>query len=176
MSKFLLLILIVGIFSKPNFLSFAEENSKELELTEMKTTAYTNNMKWVGFSLPSPSVITKIAWSKKNTTTTPNEMFGMFQGANEEDFIDAVPLAMLTEASNPESIEIDVKTPFKYIRYMSPLKKEVTFTDFEVYGYKAKDSEEVEENLYQPTNIPLIVINTGGKMNFQKKKKIQIVI
>ena len=65
MSKFLLLILIVGIFSKPNFLSFAEENSKELELTEMKTTAYTNNMKWVGFSLPSPSVITKIAWSKK---------------------------------------------------------------------------------------------------------------
>jgi len=171
MSKFLLLVLILGIFSKPNFLSFADEKSKELELTEIETTTYTNNMKWVGFSLPSPSVITKIAWSKKNTTTTPNEMFGLFQGANEPTFLDAVPLAMFTEASNPETIEIKVKTPFKYIRYMSPLKKEVTFIDFEVYGYKAEDNEENEENIYQPTNIPLIVINTEGKMNFRKKNQ-----
>ena len=64
MSKFLLLVLILGIFSKPNLLSFAEEKSKELELTEIEVTPYTNNIKWVGFSLPSSSVITKIACPK----------------------------------------------------------------------------------------------------------------
>ena len=171
MSKFILLVLILGIFSKPNFLSFAEENSKKLELTEIEATSYSNSMKWVGFSLPSPSVITKISWSKENAATTPNEMFGMFQGANEPNFLDAVPLYMFLEKENPEFIEIKVKSSFKYIRYISPLKKEVSFTDFEVYGYEPKDNEQSEENIYQPTNIPLIVVNTEGKMNFKKKKE-----
>lgn len=171
MSKVLLLILILGVFSKPNFLSFADGDSKKLELTEIESTAYSNNMKWVGFSLSSPCIITKISWSKKNATITPNEMFGMFQGANEPNFIDAVPLNMFLEQSNPEFIEIKTKSPFKYIRYISPLKKEVSLTDFEVYGYESKDNEQNEDNLYQPTNIPLIVVNTEGKMNFKKKKE-----
>jgi hypothetical protein len=54
-------------------------------------------MKWVGFELSSPSVITKISWSKKDATTTSNEMFGMFQGANEPNFLDAIALNMLKE-------------------------------------------------------------------------------
>lgn len=171
MSKVLLLLLIVGIFSKQNFLSFADDNSKKLELKEIESTSYTNNMKWVGFELSSPSVITKISWSKKDATTTSNEMFGMFQGDNEPNFLDAIALNMLKEASNPEFIEINVKSPFKYIRYISPLKKEVAFTDFEVYGYEPKGNEQTEENLYQPTNIPLILINTEGKINFRNKEE-----
>ena len=165
MSKLLLLILVIGVFSKPHFLSFAED-SKKLDLTEMETGSYTNKLKWVAFSLPSPYIITKISFANKEGK---NQIFGIFEGANEPTFMDATPLYMFKDESSINSVEIQTKSSYKYIRYVSPMKKNVTLTNIEIYGYEASPNDQNEEKIYQPTNIPLIVINTEGKMNFKKK-------
>ena len=168
MSKFLYLLLIIGILSKPNFLSFLEDNSQKLDLTEMPLMSYTNSLKWIGFSLSSPHVITKISWTNEDISSQ-NEIFGIFEGANEPNFIDSIPLYMFKEQSNTNFIQIESKSSFKYIRYISPLKKDITIKNIEIYGYEPKENEQKEENLYQPTNIPLIVVNTEGTINFKKK-------
>lgn len=165
MSKLLLIILVIGVFSKPHFLSFAED-SKKLDLTEMETGTYTNKLKWVAFSLPSPYVITKISFTN---TEGQNQIFGIFEGANEPTFMDAIPLYMFKDESTIDSVEIQTKSSYKYIRYVSPMKKNVTLTNIEIHGYEASPNDQNEEKIYQPTNIPLIVINTEGKMNFKKK-------
>ena len=170
MSKFLYLLLIIGILSKPNFLSFLEDNSQKLDLTEMPLLSYTNSLKWIGFSLSSPHIITKISWTNEDISS-PNEIFGIFEGANEPNFIDSIPLYMFKEQSNINFIQIESKSSFKYIRYISPLKKNITITNIEIYGYEPKENEQKEENLYQPTNIPLIVVNTEGTINFKKKSE-----
>ena len=168
MSKFLYLLLIIGILSKPNFLSFLEDNSQKLDLTEMPLMSYTNSLKWIGFSLSSPHVITKISWTNEDISSQ-NEIFGIFEGSNEPNFIDSIPLYMFKEQSNTNFIQIESKSSFKYIRYISPLKKDITIKNIEIYGYEPKENEQKEENLYQPTNIPLIVVNTEGTINFKKK-------
>ena len=168
MSKFLYLLLIIGILTKPNFLSFLEDNSQKLDLTEMPLMSYTNSLKWIGFSLSSPHVITKISWTNEDISSQ-NEIFGIFEGSNEPNFIDSIPLYMFKEQSNTNFIQIESKSSFKYIRYISPLKKDITIKNIEIYGYESKENEQKEENLYQPTNIPLIVVNTEGTINFKKK-------
>ena len=168
MSKFLFLHLIIGILSKQNFLSFLKESSQKIDLIEIPSSSYTNSLRWVGFFLSSPHVITRISWTFKSNTFQ-NEMFGIFEGANEPNFIDAIPLYMFKDQSNINSIEIQSQSSFKYIRYVSPLKKDISIENIEVYGYESKGDEQNEGNFYQATNIPLIVVNTEGTIDFRKK-------
>jgi hypothetical protein len=125
-------------------------------------------MKWVGFELSSPHIITKISWSKIDTISI-DQRFGLFEGANEPNFIDAVPLYMFKENINSNFIEIESMSSFKYVRYVSPLKQNISITEIEIYGYEPQSTALNEENIYQPTNIPLIVVNTDGKINLKKK-------
>ena len=168
MSKFLFLLLIIGILSKQNFLSFLKESSQKIDLIEIPSSSYTNSLRWVGFFLSSPHVITRISWTF-TSNTFQNEMFGIFEGANEPNFIDAIPLYMFKDQSNINSIEIQSQSSFKYIRYVSPLKKDISIENIEVYGYESKGDEQNEGNFYQATNIPLIVVNTEGTIDFRKK-------
>jgi len=162
------LLLIIGILSKQNFLSFLKESSQKIDLIEIPSSSYTNSLRWVGFFLSSPHVITRISWTFKSNTFQ-NEMFGIFEGANEPNFIDAIPLYMFKDQSNINSIEIQSQSSFKYIRYVSPLKKDISIENIEVYGYESKGDEQNEGNFYQATNIPLIVVNTEGTIDFRKK-------
>ena len=168
MSKFLFLLLIIGIFSKPNFLSFLEDNSQKLDLNEIPSSIYANSLNWIGFSLSSSHVITKISWSFKELNSQ-NEIFGIFEGSNEPNFLDSVPLYMFTEQSSTNFIQIESKSSFKYIRYISPLKKDIGITNIEIYGYKPEKNGQNEDTFYQPTNIPLIVVNTEGTINYRRK-------
>jgi hypothetical protein len=168
MSKFLFLLLIIGIFSKPNFLSFLEDNSQKLDLNEIPSSIYANSLNWIGFSLSSSHVITKISWSFKELNSQ-NEIFGIFEGSNEPNFLDSVPLYMFTEQSSTNFIQIESKSSFKYIRYISPLKKDIGITNIEIYGFKPEENGQNEDTFYQPTNIPLIVVNTEGTINYRRK-------
>ena len=167
MSKILLLLLITGILSKPNFLSFLKDSSEKIDWTEMsEVPAYSNSIKWVGFELPSPHIITKISWSNPELDSS-ELMFGLFEGANDPSFLDAVPLYMFKDQLSDNYIEVKSTSSFKYVRYASPLKKNVSISDIEIYGYESQSAD--DEIMYQPTNIPLIVVNTEGKINLKKK-------
>ena len=167
---FLFLFLSLSSYSKESFLSFAEINSKKLELSLIESNvSYTNNLKWVGYELKSQHIITKISWASDDELASQDLMFGIFEGANEPNFIDSIPLYMFKEETNSKSVQIESTTPYKYIRYVSPLKKAISISNIEIFGYEAQKNEEKEEKIYQPTNIPLIVVKTEGKTNFRKK-------
>ena len=100
-----------------------------------------------------------------------NQIFSLFEGANEPTFIDAVPLYLFKEEINTNYIEIKSKVPFKYLRFLSPLKTKNIISNLEVFGYKQESDIQNEEGLYQPTNIPLIVVNPEGKINLKSKSK-----
>ena len=59
-------------------------------------------------------------------------------------------------------INIDVTRSFKYVRYVGPNGKYSIISQLEFYGYEKIENEVEEEKLYQPTGIPLIVIQTEG--------------
>ena len=149
MSKSILLLLAFVVLSKQNFLSFSEEPQK-LELKEMtQQTAYTNNIKWKGYELSSPHIITKISWSSEDI-----KQFGIFEGSNESNFMDAVPLYMFKEVPNTNYVDIKSTASFKYIRYVSPLKSnaiksEVKYETFKkiVTNFTVPVSDEVKKEL-----------------------------
>ena len=53
---------------------------------------------WVGLDLGQPCVITKVGWSPRNDGLGPGRVvLGVFEGANREDFMDGVPLYIITD-------------------------------------------------------------------------------
>lgn len=156
-NRFLFLILLnLFILS----ISLKQERAFILEITPLPLPS---DQKWIGYELPSSSVITQIGWSQK-TTNISDYLLGVFEGANSPDFMDALPLYMvINEIDHTEINYTPIKNnhPFKYIRYVKPENcTSSILSNFLVYGYKSLDEEPI--SVYQPTNIPLIVIQTGG--------------
>ena len=51
---------------------------------------------WVGLDLGAPHVITKVGWSPRNDSQGEKRvLLGVFEGANREDFMDALPLYVI---------------------------------------------------------------------------------
>ena len=132
--------------------------------TEFKSSQQSNG--WIGLELDNTYRITKIGWAQKESDKE-NYLLGIFEGGNDPSFFDAIPLTMIVEEGKEGEINyinIDVTRSFKYVRYIGPSGKNCTISQLEFYGYEKIESEieEVQEKLYQPTGIPLIVIQTEG--------------
>ena len=131
--------------------------------TEFKSSKESNG--WIGLEFDTSYRITKIGWAHKENDIE-NYLLGIFEGGNDPSFFDAVPLTMIIEEGKEGDINyisIDVTRTFKYARYIGPNSKNCIISQLEFYGYKlTEDVEEQEqkEKLYQPTGIPLIVIQT----------------
>ena len=134
---------------------------------------------WIGEELEYPSIITKIGFYHE-VPDIHMYLLGMFQGSNERDFIDAVPLYMITEEEKKGEInyiKIDCKQNFKYIRYVGPMYSGSIISEFEIYGIENHNNDEIIQfaNIYQPTNIPLLIINTeNGTMLLGYDKEIKL--
>ena len=51
---------------------------------------------WTGLDLGSPHVITKVGWSPRNDGLGEGRVvLGVFEGANREDFMDAIPIYII---------------------------------------------------------------------------------
>ena len=128
MSKVLLLLLALVALSEQNFLAFAD-SSKKLELKTMKQDeSYSNKMKWVGFELPSSNVITKISWSFENEEDQM-EQFGIFEGSNDPEFKDSVPLYMFKKTTSDNSKFLLKEMAYKLI-FESSEKNVVNSSNF----------------------------------------------
>jgi len=97
------------------------------------------NGSWAGLDFGSDVkyLITQISFCPR--ADFPGRMTGgVFQGANKEDFSDAVDL--YTISSQPATgafttVEIDNKTAFRYFRYLSPNGGYGNVSEIEVFGY-----------------------------------------
>ena len=98
-------------------------------------------------------VISQIRWTKSKDYDL-NYLLGIFEGANDPSFKDAVPLAMIKgEIKVVNYIDINTTNTYKYVRYIPPNKNNTDISPIKIYGEKKLKSEDIPENpkVYQAT-------------------------
>ncbi len=142
--------------------------------------SYDRSYTWAGLDLGEKHVITRVGWSPRNDGLGPGRMvFGMFQGANSPDFLDAVPIYMITEKGTigvTDYADVDCSRGFRYVRYVGPSDARCNIAEIEFYGHKAAGDD---SRLYRITNLPTVCINTvNAEEPYDKEHNIisQIIV
>ena len=140
-----------------------------------KSTSYITSQSsyaWVGLDLGEPYVISKVGWSSPSTNPS-YYMLGIFQGANNPDFSDAIPFAMIKDGK-ASTIDVDCSRGFRYVRYVGPSNSHCTVSEIEFYGTPGKGDD---SRLYQLTNLPTVVINTvNDEIPYDKEHDISSTV
>ncbi len=141
-------------------------------------------LQWVGASFDSPKVIARISYVVPEGVAKSEYNLGVFQGANDPSFIDAVPLYMLNELDMDftpgrwQSVDIPCNQAFKYVRYAGPgSKDDCNVTTCRIAGLRFEAaSDEVAARAsndvayYRPTSLPLVIVNTVGDTFFDESQ------
>lgn len=132
--------------------------------------SYDRSNTWVGLDLGTPHVITKVGWSPRISNLGPGRSkLALFEGANDPNFLDAVPLFMNQEESAVEMMhyaDVNVSRGFRYVRYVGTNDSRCYLSELEFYGYPGVGDD---SKFYQITNLPTISIHTYNGRNPQKK-------
>ncbi|MCL1942034.1 MAG: CotH kinase family protein [Candidatus Azobacteroides sp.] len=134
--------------------------------------SYDRSGTWVGLDLGEKHIITKIAYAPRNDFDGGSQrlVLGVFEGASNPDFSDAVPLLMITEAPQPNMLteqNINCSKGFRYVRYVGPNDVRCNIAEIEFYGYPGAG-----DNSYFPqlTNLPVITIHTVNAQDITSKE------
>ena len=124
--------------------------------------------------LGSPCVISKIGLVLQKDNDEPLLPLGIFEGANQSDFMDALPLLMVTDPQDATAgmvyYDISNSKGFRYVRYVRPSGSKSRVKELELYGHPGKGDE---THLYQITNLPTVTIHTvEGKEPYDKVNQI----
>lgn len=112
---------------------------------------------WGAIDLGSPHVITSLRFSRPSGS---DAVLGVFQGANNRDFSDAIPLWLIDErpASNVMTeLTVNCSRGVRYIRYVGPAGSRSVLGELEAYGTPGEGDD---SQLWQITDLPTVVINT----------------
>lgn len=112
---------------------------------------------WIGLALPTQCVITKVGWARSNDSRVE---LGLFEGANNPQFLDAVPLAIIEEDGNAIKRyykDVNVSRGFKYVRYVGPHDSHAKIAELEFYGHEGVGDD---TQFCQLTNLPVVTIHT----------------
>ena len=175
MKPLLFLILSINFIINVSLNSRSNYNSKEIFLHEQNKKMFEvkyiiqNNI----INLSDDYIITRISWTKKEDYRF-NYLLGIFEGDNDPSFSNAVPIAMIKEVENfnqENHIDIDIPKVYKYIRYIPPNKNKTDIYPIKFYGHPKSELNRnlKEDSDFQPTNLPLISINTEGSIKPVKK-------
>ena len=122
--------------------------------------SYQRSNTWVGLDLGSPHVITGVGWSPRNDSNGPRRTrLAVFEGANQPDFMDAVPLYVTKDKGTIGEVsyaDVEVSRAFRYVRYIGPNDARCNVAEVEFYG---EPGEGTDDHLYQMTNLPVVVIH-----------------
>ena len=131
--------------------------------------AYGQSMSWVGLDLGTPHVITRMGLTPRISNDGPaRTLLGVFEGANDPDFMDAVPLYLISQtpsAGRMTYYECSVSRGFRYVRYVGPASSRCQVADLEFYGYEGEGDD---SHFYQITGLPTVsmhVINNRVPTN-----------
>lgn len=133
-------------------------------------TSYT----WVGLDLGSPHIITRVGWLPSNSKDgATSVMLGIFEGANREDFMDAVPLYMIDAPGRLDRLsyaDVQVSKGFRYVRYVGPSEARCNIAELEFYGHPGEGDE---SQFYRLSNLPTVTIHTlDNVLPFDKETQI----
>lgn len=123
--------------------------------------SYDRSNTWVGLDLGTPHIITRVGWAPRKYDSGPKRtQLAVFEGANEPDFRDAVPLYINPEASELGRMhyaDVDVSRGFRYVRYVGPHDSRCNLGELAFYGYAGAGDD---SKFYQLTNLPTVSIHT----------------
>ncbi len=122
---------------------------------------YEKSHAWAGLDLGYPHIITRVGWSPRNAGVGPKRVvLGLFEGSNREDFMDAVPLYMITEEGTigvMSYADVHVSRGFRYVRWCAPADSRCNIAELEFYGHVGPGDD---SQFYQLTNLPTLSYHT----------------
>ena len=134
--------------------------------------SYDRSRTWVGLDLGEKHIITKVGWSPRVDQQHRVEL-ALFEGANEPDFSDALPIWIVREPGVNRTMhyaDITCSRGFRYVRYVSPNDVRCNLAELEFYGYAGEGND---SQLYQLTNLPTVVVNIAdGEEVIEKEKNL----
>ena len=98
--------------------------------------SYDRSGTWVGLDLGQKHVITRIGCSPRIDHGQRVEL-AMIEGANEADFSDALPIAIIKnrgENRKMQYVEAQCSRGFRYVRYVGPNDVRCNLSELEFYG------------------------------------------
>lgn len=188
----LLSLLTSFVYAEPNKLTgsiIGTETSFDYSANKSSTTVNTRDnvfdgdlntffasndrsLTWVGLDLGEPHIITKVGWSPRNDSKGERRVrLGVFEGANKQDFSDGVPIFLIPEDGKIGTIsyaDVHVTRAFQYVRYIGPNDARCNIAEVEFYGEPSASAD--KEVLYQPTNLPTVIVHV--KDNKEPKDKV----
>lgn len=124
---------------------------------------------WVGLDLGSQQVVKKVRIFPRPDKT--ERMQGCkIEGANKDDFSDAVTLYTITEKpthTGPTVYDITNSNSFRYLRCIASDTYECNLAELEFYA----DTESQTVTYPQLSNLPTIYIETKGQFDFEDKEQ-----
>lgn len=123
---------------------------------------YERSYTWGGLDLGTPHVIERVGWAPRNDYWEGEDRVKMavIQGANSPDWLDAVPLYIITEKGTFNQMsygDVNCSKGFRYVRYVSPSNVRCNLAELEFYGHEGEGDE---SHMYQFTDLPTVIINT----------------
>jgi hypothetical protein len=136
---------------------------------------------WAGLDLGEPHVITRVGWSpsrrKPIEIGEEQVILGVFEGANSPDFMDALPLYIVTErgtAGWTSYADVHCSKGFRYVRYVGPADSRCTVAELVFYGVKGEGDE---SSLCRLTNLPTVSVHTEKNViPYDKVHQINAII
>ncbi len=136
---------------------------------------------WVGLDLGEPCIISKVGWAPRNAPGFGDVRvkLAVFEGANEPDFKDAVPLYIIRETATIGEMayaDINCSKGFRYVRYVGPSDARCNIAELEFYGHPGEGDE---SHLATLTNLPTVSVQTeNGELPYDKEHQIptQLVV
>ncbi|MCD8305885.1 MAG: CotH kinase family protein [Prevotella sp.] len=145
------------------------ENAFDGDLSTFFATN-TGSLGWCGLDLGTPHIITRVGWSPRDASVGGERVvLAVFEGANEADFSDAVPLFMNDAAGTIGEMtyaDVNVSRAFRYVRYVGPNNSHCNIAEAEFYGYEGEGSD---DSFYRPTNLPLVSVHIENDAEPQDK-------
>ena len=122
------------------------------------------DFQWVGLDLGRPHVITRISYTPRSGSSTgPDRMLlSLFEGANRADFMDAVPLYLISqkpEADCATSVAVQVSRGFRYVRYVGSAGSYCNVAELAFYGHEGAGDD---SHFYQVTTLPTVSIHVAN--------------
>lgn len=121
--------------------------------------SYDAEYAWVGLDLGSPHIISRVSFVPAGNPIGYMQL-GVFEGANEPDFSDAIPFFIIKDApviKQMNTYDVACSRGFRYVRYVGPNGSHCNVAELAFYG---TEGEGDDSRLYQMTSQPLVVIHT----------------
>lgn len=129
---------------------------------------------WIGYDLGKQYVITDIAYCPRiDANYTDRLQLGVFEGANQSDFGDAITLFLIPGITEREITKqkITCSRAFRYVRFVFPYAqaegKSSYISELKFYGYESVGTDAV---FPQITNLPTVSIHTVESQDVTSKE------